>query len=1410
MKQFILLVSLILISSLAIRDNYKEQPNLADPINPLSLACPDYLPAENKISEKPNGVIPEAFLNDADQNWYSAAVENIMKEEYSISYSEEIKAYQSPNRANNLQFTYHTNGFTAKPRETKIPLFDVNDRMLSEKEKKYEVMEDWSVIFGIKNEEFGIKNEEFTLFGNKTSIENENIRIDYTNTKEGMRQDFIVKEKISGDEKNLQLLMNVSTDLKMDVNKDAVTFRSGKDGKDKMMYASLKAWDARGKTLDAYFEKNDEKQFAIVVDDSDAEYPVTVDPLSSTPDWTKGGWYTSMRHIVMADAGDINLDGYSDILISSPGEHTSLYAGYVAVYFGSLNGLSNDYKWQFKKLGSAVTEFARSVSGNCDINGDGFGDIIVGEPKYANGQTDEGRIYVFYGSQDGLPDSADWVYESNVEWARLGYSVSTAGDYNGDGYDDVIVGAPGYPNNYLSAHGRVMIFLGSANGLSNDPVYSFINWLDGYTGMGDVVSCAGDINGDGYSDVIAGEPYWPPPPSRPGDIQYESNGRFWVSFGSPSGANINSGRIGEDNYSLFGYSVSSAGDVNSDGFDDVIVGSPNFTGATGINGKTYLYYGSLNGLIDAWSLDNQDPGFGTSVSDAGDVNFDGYDDVIIGAHYTAWDNMSDTSNSSAYVFYGSQNGINNSNYWKYQMNEFLFAVVSSAGDVNADGYSDILVGGLKFEEPYLNELWPWYYAFFGGPTTLRIEADWVAPDEGGDYFIGKSVSSAGDVNGDGFDDFIIGIPIDNNSQASVGKAHLYYGGLSLPGQIPNWTASGGREFGSVVSGAGDFNNDGFDDLIIADPAYNDGGRIGKVYLYLGSPEGLNNVPSWTKTSPGTGGSFGSSISDAGDVNGDGYSDFIIGTGDCQLYNSRYVGAYVYLGNSSGIPDNEPSWTASSILPLEGFGKSVSNAGDVNGDGYDDIIVSAYKYIEYYTGGETFLYFGKQQKSVYEPPDWHIQSDFGFGFAVSDAGDINADGFDDIMVSAINENDFNGRVYFFRGSSDGPQLIADWQITGITHSLFGTEIACAGDYNRDGFSDILIGEIHGYAYLFFGSGMGIGQSMESRFKVSNIQSLSGAMDINGDNNSDVIIGGLFYKPNIQDSRWTAGLYLGKNNKLVVFPKRSVSLQNEQSCINCFYRTAAGIPVEDFKIVFEVKGANKDTAEITTNELGKATYCFTGINWGIDTIIVKAGNVVDTAFVIWDFPSPVEIQSFISSISERNVILSWSTSSELNNSGFEIQRAVENEKLKIENWSKIGFIEGNGTSNESHNYSFTDRNLESGNYKYRLKQIDFNGNFEYFELAEEVSIGIPEKYALSQNYPNPFNPVTTINYDLPADGIVTIKVYDIIGREMKTLVNEMKTAGYHKIQFNAADLASGAYFYQMKAGDFVAVKKFVVLK
>jgi hypothetical protein len=186
-------------------------------------------------------------------------------------------------------------------------------------------------------------------------------------------------------------------------------------------------------------------------------------------------------------------------------------------------------------------------------------------------------------------------------------------------------------------------------------------------------------------------------------------------------------------------------------------------------------------------------------------------------------------------------------------------------------------------------------------------------------------------------------------------------------------------------------------------------------------------------------------------------------------------------------------------------------------------------------------------------------------------------------------------------------------------------------------------------------------------------------------------------------------------------------------------------------------------------------------------------------------PVELSSFVSSVNGRNIELNWSTSTEANNSGFDIERSSVSGS-----WTKVGNVAGNGTTSTGHSYSYTDRNVATGNYSYRLKQIDFNGNFEYFNLSNEVIIGIPTKFDLSQNYPNPFNPSTKISFDLPVDGKVSFKIYDMSGKELMTLVNEVKTAGYYSVSFNASSLSSGVYFYSLSADNFTATKKMMLIK
>jgi len=194
-----------------------------------------------------------------------------------------------------------------------------------------------------------------------------------------------------------------------------------------------------------------------------------------------------------------------------------------------------------------------------------------------------------------------------------------------------------------------------------------------------------------------------------------------------------------------------------------------------------------------------------------------------------------------------------------------------------------------------------------------------------------------------------------------------------------------------------------------------------------------------------------------------------------------------------------------------------------------------------------------------------------------------------------------------------------------------------------------------------------------------------------------------------------------------------------------------------------------------------------------------------------PLPVELTSFTATISNLNATLTWKTATEVNNYGFEIERRlIDSKASSVNSWGKIGFVKGSGTSNSPKEYSYTDASVASGTYAYRLKQIDNNGAFKYSQEAE-VTVVVPKVFALSQNYPNPFNPSTTITFTLAEDSRVSLKVYDIIGREVAMLVNgDMKAGELHSVLFDASKLSSGLYFYRLDAGKNSLVRKLVLMK
>ncbi|MBE0569975.1 MAG: T9SS type A sorting domain-containing protein [Ignavibacteriaceae bacterium] len=202
----------------------------------------------------------------------------------------------------------------------------------------------------------------------------------------------------------------------------------------------------------------------------------------------------------------------------------------------------------------------------------------------------------------------------------------------------------------------------------------------------------------------------------------------------------------------------------------------------------------------------------------------------------------------------------------------------------------------------------------------------------------------------------------------------------------------------------------------------------------------------------------------------------------------------------------------------------------------------------------------------------------------------------------------------------------------------------------------------------------------------------------------------------------------------------------------------------------------------------------------------GTITDMGVSSFDQTIPVELVSFSAELIDDNVLLEWITATETNNSGFEIQKKTDDME-----WENIGFVQGHGTTTELSIYSYTDdiSNIKMKSIAYRLKQIDYNGSYEYSNevIVENIA---PQDFALYQNYPNPFNPVTTIKYNLPLKSQVELIIYNSLGETIRQLVNEEKEAGYHKVEFNATNLPSGVYFYRLKAGNFVETKKMLLLK
>ena len=964
--------------------------------------------------------------------------------------------------------------------------------------------------------------------------------------------------------------------------------------------------------------------------------------------------------ISVSAAGDINGDSYADLLIGGVGYLGGANSGRSYVLFGgqgvgSSGVLSLSSVNGFKLDGENNNDGSGfSVSAIDDINGDGYADLLIGADGYPGGSA-KGRSYVVFGksgvgsggvfSLASLNGTNGFKLDGENSNDYSGYSVSGAGDINNDGYADLLIGAPYYLGQ--AGRGRSYVVFGGLE-VGSGGVFSLasLNGINGFKLNGEnnldysgiSVSTAGDINDDGYADLIIGAHGYGNGEGRSyvvfGGAVIGGDGTFNLSsLNGANGFKLN----GENGGDHSGASVSSVGDINGDGYVDLLIGAFGYPGG-GWNGRTYVMFGqpgighvgvfnlsSING-INGFKLDgeNNDDRSGNSVSAAGDINGDGVDDLIIGAFaypagsakgcsYVVFGDVPPVLvNNSLSLSVGAAIQLNSTYLAAYDRNHNNNTLVFIPSAITHGYFSTTTAPGtslVNFTQQQVSNsqiqfvhdgtlVAPSYNITvrstgiaWTGPSSARInfigapqsyfpailplaglngQNGFKLDGENNNDWSGSTVGVAGDINGDGYADLIIGA---SYYAASTGRSYVVFGdpNVGSSGIIALSALNGTQGFklngeamndqsGVSVNGAGDINGDGYADLLIG-ANYHGASLTGRSYVVFGGPKvggggmitlsNLNGSNGFKLDGEQVGEQSGTFVNAAGDINGDNYADIIIGA---QFWNGIGRSYLVFGGPGVGSKGTVSlaNLTGSNGFKLNGesigdwSGYSVSTAGDINQDGYADLLIGSPHHSNL-TGCNYVVLGGPNVGNSGVVSLSNLTGASGFklegetsndqnGYYVSAAGDINGDNVADLLIGAPFHNNLIGRSYAVFGSSNlgisGMIILADlsgsngFKLDGENNGDYnGIALSGIGDFNGDGFGDVLVGA-HNYksgigrSYVIFG-GLHVGSGGllplsilngvngfkldgESLGDISG-RALSAAGDINGDGVMDILIG-----------------------------------------------------------------------------------------------------------------------------------------------------------------------------------------------------------------------------------------------------------------------------------------------------------------